>query len=329
MSALASLDPSTVERIRELMRQPSTGKDAQNARPAAPASPNPSAPTVRSTPRPVASVPLSSAPAASSSTSSSAAAQGSSSTARPAGPASAAGRGVGAASTTTSAQPRPVAAVVPPATARPSVPTAANTPAPSQPAAQVSASGAAGLRQRTRVTAGDDPGRKPGPSIPLSSPPLARSGGGLASRLGGGPLSAHTPHRGTGIRPGGGGPALTPSAESRPSRTQGSSPAVPGGQEGAPGTASFQPLKRSDYMSSAGIRPPVQRTTPASSPPSAPARRPGDDALTEGARREPPSVPRRPLPPVAAPRRLRTGQVAPRGLRVMPPRARLSVPRSE
>src|SRR5208337_3274323 len=40
---------------------------------------------------------------------------------------------------------------------------------------------------------------------------------------------------------------------------------------------------------------------PASSPPSAPARRPGDDALTEGARREQPSVPRRPLPPVAAP----------------------------
>ena len=113
MSALASLDPSTVERIRELMRQPSTGKDAQNARPAAPSSPNPAAPTVRSTPRPVASVPLSSAPAASSS--SSAAAQGSSSTARPAGPTSVAGRGVGAASTTTSAQPRPVAAVVPPA----------------------------------------------------------------------------------------------------------------------------------------------------------------------------------------------------------------------
>ena len=172
------------------------------------------------------------------------------------------------------------------------------------------------------------PGASPARSIPLSSPPLARSGGGLASRLGGGPLSKHTPHRGTGIRPGGGGPALTPSAESRPSRTQGSSPAVPGGQEGAPGTASFQPLKRSDYMSSAGIRPPVQRTTPASSPPSAPARRPGDDALTEGPRREPPSVPRRPLPPVAAPRRLRTDQAAPRGLRVMPPRARLSVPRS-
>ena len=35
VSALASLDPSTVERIRELMRQPSTGKDAQNARPCA------------------------------------------------------------------------------------------------------------------------------------------------------------------------------------------------------------------------------------------------------------------------------------------------------
>ena len=327
VSALASLDPSTVERIRELMRQPSTGKDAQNARPAAPSSPNPAAPTVRSTPRPVASVPLSSAPAASSS--SSAAAQGSSSTARPAGPTSVAGRGVGAASTTTSAQPRPVAAVVPPATARPSVPTAANAPAPSQPAAQVSASGAAASGNGPGSPQETTPGASPARSIPLSSPPLTRSGGGLASRLGGGPLSAHTPHRATGIRPGGGGPALTSSAESRPSRTQGSSPAVPGGQEGAPGTASFQPLKRSDYMSSAGIRPPVQRTTPASSPPSAPARRPGDDALTEGARREPPSVPRRPLPPVAAPRRLRTDQVVPRGQqRVMSPRARLSVPRS-
>ena len=36
VSALASLDPSTVERIRELMGQPSTGKDVQNARPRPP-----------------------------------------------------------------------------------------------------------------------------------------------------------------------------------------------------------------------------------------------------------------------------------------------------
>ena len=139
-----------------------------------------------------------------------------------------------------------------------------------------------GLRQRTRVTAGDNPGRKPGPLHPLEFAPSGTIRGRPRIASWRWTPLEHTPHRATGIRPGGGGPALTPSAESRPSRTQGSSPAVPGGQEGAPGTASFQPLKRSDYMSSAGIRPPVQRTTPASSPPSAPARRPGDDALTEG-----------------------------------------------
>ncbi len=297
VSALASLDPSTVERIRELMGQPSTGKDVQNARPA-PSSPSPAAPTVRSTPRPVASVPLSSAPAASSP----AAAHGSSSAGRPAGPASTAGRAALAASGTTTAQPRPVAAVVSPAGARPAVPSASGAPAPFQPAAPTAASAAAPASGNGPGSPQEStPGASPARSVPLSSPPLARSGGGLASRLGSGPLAAHTPHRGTGIRPGGGGPALTPSAESRPSRTQGSSPAVPGGQEGVSGTASFQPLKRSDYMSSAGIRPPVQRATPSSSPPAAPARRPGDDALTEGARREQPSVPRRPLPPVAAP----------------------------
>ena len=54
-------------------------------------------------------------------------------------------------------------------------------------------------------------------------------------------------------------------------------------------------------MSSAGIRPPVQRAAPASSPPAGQARRPGEEPLADGGRREPPLGPRRPLPPVAAP----------------------------
>ncbi|MGO9597018.1 MAG: translation initiation factor IF-2 [Isosphaeraceae bacterium] len=54
-------------------------------------------------------------------------------------------------------------------------------------------------------------------------------------------------------------------------------------------------------MSSAGIRPPVQRTNSAPPASPAPARRPGDEALAEGGRREGPGGPRRPLPPVAAP----------------------------
>ena len=54
-------------------------------------------------------------------------------------------------------------------------------------------------------------------------------------------------------------------------------------------------------MSSAGIRPPIQRGAAAPQQSAGPARRPGDESLPEGARREPPSGPRRPLPSVAAP----------------------------
>ena len=55
-------------------------------------------------------------------------------------------------------------------------------------------------------------------------------------------------------------------------------------------------------MSSAGIRPSAQRAAPAASqPPVAQARRPGEEPLADGGRREPPLGPRRPLPPVAAP----------------------------
>ncbi len=54
-------------------------------------------------------------------------------------------------------------------------------------------------------------------------------------------------------------------------------------------------------MSSAGIRPPVQRGTPPSAPAQTMQRRPGEEAPTEGGRRDAPAGPRRPLPPVAAP----------------------------
>ncbi len=296
VSALASLDTSTVERIRELMRQPSAAKDVPSARTAPPAT----TPAVRTTPRPVASVPLSPGPSASPS----AGAQGGASTARPAGgQGTAPVRPVAAAPGTSPAQPRPVAAVVSPAAVRPSGGAPSSTPGSSQ--TSVRAGGAAEPAPSSVSGPGQGAAQESTPPaspsrIPLSSPPLSRSGGGLStSRAGGGPLSAHTPHRGTGLRPGG-GPGLAPSAESRPSRPQGS--AAAGHQEGAPGSATFQPLKRSDYMSSAGIRPPLQRTAPSPSQPSGPPRRSGDDASSEGGRREPSlGAPRRPLPPVAAP----------------------------
>ena len=326
MSALASLDPSTVERIRELMRQPSTGKDAQNARPAAPASPNPAAPTVRSTPRPVASVPLSSAPAASSP--SSAAAQGSSSTARPAGPASAAGRGVGAASTTTSAQPRPVAAVVPPATARPSVPTAANAPAPSQPAAQVSASGAARPPATDQGHRRRQPRRKPGPLHPLEFAPSGTIRGRprIASWRWT-PLGAHasprnrdsprrrrpgphsfgrvTPLQNTGLITGGSGrtgrrpgDCEFPTLEAERLHVFGGNPPT-------------RPAHHAGVVPTLGAGPPPRRRCPHRGSASR-ATRCSSSSLASGGCAQAPAH--------------RPGSA--RGLRVMPPRARLSVPRS-
>ena len=206
VSALASLDPSTVARIRELMGQPSTGKDAQKAR-ATPSSTTPSAPTVRSTPRPVASVPLSSAPAASPS----AATHGSSSTARPPGPASADGPGPGCGgrfhyrATQTGCSRRPSCRGQAIRPHRDNHPCCRPDPLPRFP-----------LQQRRQAPATDQgsaqettPSASSARSIPLSSPPLSRSGGGF-------------PHRVRGVDPSRrirltAEPGFAPAAEARPS----------------------------------------------------------------------------------------------------------------
>ena len=306
VSALASLDPSTVERIRELMKQPTAGKETRGegvAEPAAVSSGAQTGTAAKLTPRPVATV------AAASSAATSAPSAGGPAVGRPVGPGPAAARATGAPPSpavetpmpaATSSAPAPSAAPTSPVTVRPVA-----TAAPSGGLARA-ASEASTEVPSTDVGPGlaSSPGPPSGParSVPLSSPPLARPGGGFSgTRPAGGPLSAHTPHRSSGVRPGGQGTGGIPPAESRLSRPQGPASASPGVQETPGGTANFQPLKRSDYMSSAGIRPPVQRTNSAPPASPAPARRPGDEAVAEGARRESPGGPRRPLPPVAAP----------------------------
>ena len=91
-----------------------------------------------------------------------------------------------------------------------------------------------------------------GPPAPLG-PPGSPGGGFSGTRPAGGPLSAHTPHRGTGPRPGGRPAAPRTSPATRASDRSAFVPGIdldrPGIQRG------FQPLKRDDYMSSAGTRP--------------------------------------------------------------------------
>ena len=138
------------------------------------------------------------------------------------------------------------------------------------------------------------PGRLAPTPAPAAAPPASRSAG---------PLSSHTPHRGAAAPRPEPGPA-----PAGPPQGHAPSPPRPGG-----GPPSFQPLKRSEYMSSAGIRPPVQRTGGHSAAPvhrtgasqagaqgggrRDEGRRPGDDA-GDAARRDA-AGPRRPLPPVA------------------------------
>ncbi len=145
------------------------------------------------------------------------------------------------------------------------------------------------------------PGGRPAPSAPAA--PLSRPGGFSGTRPAGGPLSAHTTHRGVAPRPGGPAhPAPGPRPESRPGQPSSHAPAPPGS---AP--AGFQPLKRDDYMSSAGTRPMTPRVGP-SSPSSAGPRRPVGESGGDAGRRETNRGADRPLPKVAAP----TSQ-APRG----------------
>ena len=268
---LASLDPPLVDRIRELMEQPAGGNEATS--PAAPHRPGPAAPAA---PAPAAVSPRVSDAAAGAS--------------RPMGPAAAglasasvvrteAGRGAGptpsasvASSPTAAAPQRLIPGSSPSASARPPV-----SNAPASPPASLPPSG-------------------PRPA-PTASAPLSRPGGFSGTRPAGGPLSAHTTHRGAGPRPGGPtSPGQGPRHEPRPGQ--------PGSQtSSSPGSAStgFQPLKRDDYMSSAGTRPTMTPRVGPSAPSSSGPRRPGGDSGGDGGRRDMPRGSDRPLPKVAAP----------------------------
>ncbi|WP_261345609.1 translation initiation factor IF-2 [Paludisphaera soli] len=183
--------------------------------------------------------------------------------------------------------PTPAAATPPPAATSPAAATTA-TPSTAATAAPAPAASAATTPAPSAGRLGPTPTPAPG-RAGAGSPPVSRPSG---------PLSGHTPHRaaGAGPRPG----------ESRaPQPAAGQSPSPTSPQQAGGGPPSFQPLKRSEYMSSAGIRPPVQRTGSHSAPPPA-ARRAGEegrrpaDETAEAARRDA-SGPRRPLPPVAPP----------------------------
>ena len=132
-----------------------------------------------------------------------------------------------------------------------------------------------------------------------AAPPLAARTGGLTSppRAGGGPLSGHTPHRGTT-----GGPTLRPAGP----------PAAPADYRPNPSTPP-PPLKRTDYVSPAGLRQSLPRTGAPAGPAGRPAAPAKTKVVTETACRLPPTVVlRRPLPPVAIERSADAGQARPR-----------------
>ncbi len=304
LSALASLDPSMVERIRSIVNQPSAGKEARGSS-SAPA-PLPSAATkVESAPPTLAtSAPTTATPV-----------RGGGEPLRPAMPGP---RPAMPGSSHAPAPQHPHAPSAPPV--RPSVSTPGTGPgatpgsiagtAPGGPAAAppvqrlVPGSSPSGIARPSAPTPPEDaasanpprtgPGQAPPANRPgagLSGPPTARpSGVG-----GGGPLSAHTRHGhpGGGARPGPSGPP--PSQGPRPDQRPAQTPGAPGGQ-------GFQPLRRNDYMPPAGVRAMSPRGSGTTAPPSAPPiRRSGEDSPSDGGRREGPGGPRRPLPQVAAP----------------------------
>jgi translation initiation factor IF-2 len=171
-NALASLDPPMVDRIRELMDQPAGGTAAKS--PAAPHRPAPAPPTV--------------APRVS----------GGAEGARPPGPAV---PGPGAPTQT-----RPVAGGAGP-TASPPTTFATPTAAPQRLIPGSSPSASARPPASTGPTAPVSPsGPRPAPAAPTSAP-LSRPGGFSGTRPAGGPLSAHTTHRGAGPRPANGAKA--------------------------------------------------------------------------------------------------------------------------
>ncbi len=184
-----------------------------------------------------------------------------------------------AAKPTAAPAPKPSAPATPEATA-PAPTAAAPAPKPSAPEATAPKPAAEAPAPRA-----EKPSPSPEPRAAAPSPTRERA---AAPPRSGGPLSSHTPHRG--------GPradARPPQSGPRPDRG-----GPPPRSEGAPSSA--QPFKRSEYMSSAGIRPPVQRGGPHSAPPAAgPGGPQGGGRRDEG--RRPGDAPgaRRPLPPVA------------------------------
>ena len=259
-SNFASLDSATVDRIKDLSAQAASGSG--------PVSPPQSAPVAPAQPR---TPPVSQAPPVKASPM------------------------VGPAAKTASAA--PVSAARPRSEPVASGPTAASqvlTPGSSPaaaPVAKVISGPAAGPVASGLGSSQPSSGARPGPGSPA---PLSRHGGFSSSRSGGGPLSAHTPHRGIGGRPESPSPSASGRIESRVAQT-----GSPGGSATGEAPGGFQPLKPGDYMSSAGIRTMTPRVTPAPPSSSMPRREAGGDSSRResggGAVRKGP-----PLPQVAA-----------------------------
>ena len=243
-SALASLDPSMADRIRQLNQgsgEPTESPQApvSTSRPATTSAPSPPQPVPA--PRPTPSETPAISPSATAESR-----QSPGPAALPTAPAHASGPALGPAPSQV-----PAATTAPPPTTTPLATAPAPAPAPAQPAA-------------------------------ASAGPLARHGGLSAPpRSGTGPLSGHTPHRGTvGNAPRPAGPAAPP-------------------QDYRPNPSTPPPLKRSDYLAPGGGRAgPVQTLGPAASGQS--PRRPGDDG-GQSDRRDSAGRSSRPLPSVAAP----------------------------
>ena len=260
-SALASLDPSMVDRIKQLNQ----GTEGSVEAPKAPASSPRPAPSAAHThakpsPPPVSRPTPSETPVISpSATAESRPSSGSS--VRPSAPAPA-----------PTLEPAPVAAQTP---APPPTPALAPTP-PAPAVATVSPPVAPALS--AEPTASDAANARQA----ASPGPLSRHGGLSAPpKSGTGPLASHTPHRGTvGTAPRPAGPSAPP-------------------QDYRPNPSTPPPLKRSDYLPPGGVRPgPVRPLGPAATGQT--PRRPGEDG-GQADRRDGPGRSSRPLPSVAAP----------------------------
>ncbi len=276
-SALASLDPSTVDRIKELM-------ESSSAEPAATTPSSVTAPAVPVTPKPVPrTFPSETSPISASATAESRHSTGPAP--RPSGPAPSSTPPSPAPTTPATATssgnlPPRVTTVVPPAPR--AAPLAATPSAPllAQPPVSHPKPSSTPIASPPPAESAVPPTRPAGGlnTPPAAAPgPLSRHGSLSSSPRAGGPLSGHTPHRATT-----GGPAR-PASPPSPQQDYRPNPSTP------------PPLKRSDYISSAGIRQPVRPgMTPQGGQQS--LRRPVEESPGGAG-----SGAKRPLPSVAAP----------------------------